>query len=232
MTTKESIHYIDAKLASIIDHTMLKPDVTEADLVKACDEAKKYNFATVCVSSGNIAFVAKLLRESSVKPIAVVSFPLGTASTPAKVIETKSAVAAGAKEIDMVINIEALKAKNYQLVSDDIKQVVEAAKPHIVKVIIETSALTYDEKIAACVLAKAAGAHFVKTSTGFGAGGANVEDIVLMRRIVGKDMKIKASGGIRTKEDAEKMIAAGADRIGTSASVTIVTGKNAKDVGY
>lgn len=230
--TEKANQQMDTQLASIIDHTMLKPDATVADLTQTCDEAKKYNFATVCVRVENIPLVTNLLKGSSVKPIAVVSFPHGTDPTATKTLETKKAIAAGAKEIDMVINIEKLKAKNYQLVYDDIKQVVEAAKPHLVKVIIEASNLTADEKIAACVLAKAAGAHFVKTSTGFGAGGATVEDIMLMRRIVGNDMQIKASGGIRTKEDAEKMVGAGADRIGASASVAIVTGGQQKNSGY
>ena len=222
----------DQHLAGIIDHTLLKPDATVADLTKTCDEAKKYNFATVCVRVENIPLVTNLLKDSSVKPIAVVSFPHGTDTTATKMLETKKAIAAGAKEIDMVINLDELKAKNYLIVYDDIKQVVTAAKPHLVKVIIETSNLTTDEKIAACVLAKAAGAHFVKTSTGFGAGGATVEDIMLMRRIVGSDMKIKASGGIRTKEDAEKMVMAGANRIGASASVAIVTGEQHNTPGY
>jgi deoxyribose-phosphate aldolase len=218
----------DRFLAGVIDHTMLKSDVTEADLIKACDEAKKYNFITVCVSLKNIPLVVSLLKDSSVKPIAVVGFPSGAASSQTKAFEAKEAILAGAKEIDMVINIEELKSKNYKVVYDDIKQVVETVRPHVVKVIIETANLTTDEKIAACVLAKAAEAHFVKTSTGFGAGGATVEDVALMRRIIGKDMKIKASGGIRTKEDAKKMIAVGADRIGASASVAIVTEEQQK----
>ncbi len=222
----------DQHLANIIDHTVLKPEATITDITKACDEAKKYNFATVCVRVENLPLVAKLLKDSPIKPIAVVSFPHGIDPTPTKVLETQKAIATYAEEVDMVININELKAKNYQAVYNDIAAVVTAAKPYLVKVIIETSNLTNDEKIAACVLAKAAGAHFVKTSTGFGLGGATVEDIRLMRRIVGPDMKIKASGGIRTKEDAEKMVAAGADRIGASASVAIVTGNNATRLGY
>jgi len=158
----------------------------------------------------------------------VVGFPLGAATTHAKVFEAKEAIHDGAQEIDMVINIGALKSREYQVVHDDIKQVVDAASPHKVKVIIETAQLTCEEKVEACVLAKTAGAAFVKTSTGFGGGGATVEDIELMRKVVGPDMEIKASGGIRTKEDAEAMIAAGANRIGASASVAIVTGSKGK----
>lgn len=223
---------VDTKLASMIDHTILKPDATREELEKICEEARKYNFATVCVNSYNIPLVARLLKGSSVKPIAVVGFPLGAATTHAKVFESKEAINAGAQEIDMVINIGALKSKDYKTVYEDIKQVVEASKPHKVKVIIETSSLTYDEKVIACALSKTANAAFVKTSTGFGSGGATVEDITLMRKIVGEDMEVKASGGIRTKEDAEAMVKAGADRIGASASVSIVTGKKAKAGNY
>jgi deoxyribose-phosphate aldolase len=213
---------INTKLASMIDHTMLKPDVTHSDLVKLCDEAKEYHFAAVCVNSSNIPLVARLLKGSSIKPVAVVGFPLGAATAQAKAFEAKEAIQAGAEEIDMVINIGALKSKDYWAVYEDIKQVVDASKPCAVKVIIETSALDHEEKVSACVLAKLANAAFVKTSTGFGAGGATAEDIILMRKVVGNDVQIKASGGIRTKEDAEKMIKAGADRIGASASVAIV----------
>lgn len=223
---------VDEKLASMIDHTLLKPEATREELSKICEEARKYNFATVCVNSSNIPFVARALSGSSVKPIAVVGFPLGAATTQSKVFESKEAISSGAKEIDMVINIGALKSKEYAVVLNDIKCVVEASRPYPVKVILETSNLNNDEKIAACVLSKAACAAFVKTSTGFGAGGATVEDISLMRRIVGDDMSVKASGGIRTKEDAESMVKAGADRIGASASVSIVTGQKAKAGNY
>jgi deoxyribose-phosphate aldolase len=221
----------DTKLAGMIDHTLLKPDATREDLVKICTEAKQYSFATVCVNSCNIPLVAKLLRGSPVKAIAVVGFPLGAATPQAKAYEAKEAIRAGAEEIDMVINIGALKSKDYKAVYEDIRRVVDASNPHKVKVILETSNLDYDEKVAACVLSKTAGAAFVKTSTGFGSGGATLEDIALMRKIVGEDMEVKASGGIRTKEDAESMIKAGADRIGASASVAIVTGKKSKSGG-
>jgi deoxyribose-phosphate aldolase len=219
---------MDRELAAIIDHTLLKPDASREQLLKVCDEAKQYSFATVCVNSSNIPLVARELKGSPVKPIAVVGFPLGAATSQAKAFEAREAIRAGAEEIDMVINIGALKSRDYKKVYDDIKAVVEASKPHKVKVIIETAQLNNEEKVIACTLAKTAGAAFVKTSTGFGGGGATVEDIELMRRIVGSDMEVKASGGIRTKEDAEKMVKAGADRIGASASVAIVTGKKAK----
>jgi deoxyribose-phosphate aldolase len=217
---------VDQKVAAMIDHTLLKPDATKEELTKLCQEARDYNFATCCVNSSNIPFAARLLRGSSVKPIAVVGFPLGAASTQAKVFESREAIRNGAEEIDMVINIGAIKDRDYQLVYEDILKVVEASKPKKVKVIIETSSLSDEEKIIACALSKAANAAFVKTSTGFAGGGATVQDIELMRKVVGNDMEVKASGGVRTKEDADAMIKAGANRIGASASVAIVTGKN------
>lgn len=222
----------DAKLAGMIDHTLLKPDASREELVKLCEEARQYHFATCCVNSSNIPLVARLLKGSTVKPIAVVGFPLGAASPQAKAFEAREAVKAGALEIDMVINIGALKSKDYKMVYEDIRQVVEASKPNKVKVIIEASNLTHDEKVAASVLSKTAQASFVKTSTGFGKGGATVEDIELIRNIVGEDMEVKASGGIRTREDAEAMIKAGANRVGASASVAIVTGKKSKAGNY
>lgn len=214
-----------ADIAPYIDHTLLKPDATVEEVLKLCDEAKKHGFATVCLNSVNIATAARALAGSNVKPIAVVGFPLGAALPSAKAFETREAVRCGAREIDMVINIGALKAKDYALVEKDIEQVVNAARPHPVKVILETSQLSTEEKIIGCALSKAAGAAFVKTSTGFGGGGATAEDIALMRRIVGEDMGVKASGGVRSTEDALKMMAAGANRIGASASVAIVMGQ-------
>ena len=213
------------RMASMIDHTLLKPDATRDDLKKVTDEARKWKFATVCVNAANIPFVAKELEGSGVKPIAVVGFPLGASTGTAKAFEAREAVRAGAREIDMVINVGALKSKDYGTVLDDICRVVSASKPWPVKVILETGGLTHDEKVIGCALSKAGGAAFVKTSTGFGPGGATAEDIALMRRIVGDELGVKASGGVRTREDADKMIAAGADRIGASASVAIVTGK-------
>ncbi len=213
------------EIAPYIDHTLLKPDATREELKTVCEEAKKYGFYSVCVNSANVPYVARCLAGSRVRPIAVVGFPLGAVSPAAKAFEAREAVRNGAREIDMVINIGALKSRDYRLVFDDIKGVVEAAKPYPVKVILETSKLDHDEKVAGCVLSKAAGAHYVKTSTGFGGGGATVEDVALMRKIVGPEMGVKASGGVRSAEDAKAMFRAGADRIGASASVAIVTGK-------
>ncbi|MBI3018948.1 MAG: deoxyribose-phosphate aldolase [Deltaproteobacteria bacterium] len=218
-------------LASTIDHTLLKPEAGAKELEKLCKEALEFHFATVCVNSSNIAYVAKLLEGSSVKPIAVVGFPLGAASTSSKAFEAQEAVRCGAKEIDMVMNIGALKSRDYVLVTSDIIKVVEASKPYPVKVILETAMLTEEEKIIACVLAKISRAAFVKTSTGFGPGGATVKDVELMRRIVGPDMGVKASGGIKTTKDALAMISAGANRIGTSNGIAIVSGKG-KIHGY
>ena len=209
-------------LAPFIDHTLLKPDVTEKEINKICQEAIQHRFATVCVNPGHITRVTELLRGSSVKPITVVGFPLGTTTTQSKVNEARQAVQTGAQEIDMVLNGAALKDRDYALVFEDIDQVVRAAHPFPVKVILETASLTEPEKIIACALAKAAKAAFVKTSTGFGAGGATVSDIELMRRTVGPDMGVKASGGIRSYQDAIRMIEAGANRIGASNSVKII----------
>jgi deoxyribose-phosphate aldolase len=209
-------------LASIIDHTLLKPDATQEEIQRICKEALEHQFATVCVNSSHVRLVADLLTGSKVKPIAVVGFPLGAGTSAAKAFEARDAVRAGAQEIDMVINLGALKGKDYTLVFEDIRQVVEASKPFPVKAILETSSLNVDQKIIACALAQAAGAAFVKTSTGFGGGGATPEDVSLMRRIVKADIGVKASGGIRTYQDAVQMISAGATRIGASSSVAIV----------
>ncbi|MDX2010707.1 MAG: deoxyribose-phosphate aldolase [Myxococcaceae bacterium] len=213
-----------ADIAPFIDHTLLKPEATRDEVLKLCDEAKKYGFATVCVNAINVGTAARALAGSSVVPIAVVGFPLGATTPSAKAFETREAVRCGAKEIDMVVNIGALKARDHALVLHDIQMVVNAAKPVPVKVILETSQLTDDEKIVGCALSKAGGAAFVKTSTGFAKGGATAEDVALMRRIVGDDVGVKASGGVRSTEDAMKMFAAGANRIGASASIAIVTG--------
>jgi deoxyribose-phosphate aldolase len=212
-------------LASMIDHTLLKPGAAREDLIRICAEAREHGFATVCVRPENVAFCARELEGSKVKAISVVGFPTGTETTPAKAAEARAAVSAGAAEIDMVLHVGRLKAKDYEYVEVDIRTVVEAADGRAVKVILEAGALSQEEKIVACALAKAAGASFVKTSTGFGPGGATVEDVALMRRIVGDDVGVKASGGIRTAADARRMIAAGANRLGTSAGVAIVTGK-------
>lgn len=222
----------DEELASMIDHTLLKPDATYSDLMIVCEEAKQYRFATVCVNSCNIPFVAKQLADSIVKPIAVVGFPLGAASSSAKAFEAREAIKEGAKEIDMVINIGALKSGHYQVVLTDIIQVVQAAGEHKVKVILETSNLTDSEKIAGCILSKKAGAAFVKTSTGFGKGGATIDDVILMRKVVGNEMEVKASGGIRTRADAEAFVKVGVNRIGASSSIAIVTGKEMDASSY
>ncbi|MBK7861991.1 MAG: deoxyribose-phosphate aldolase [Archangiaceae bacterium] len=213
-----------ADIAPYIDHTLLKADATREEVVKLAEEAKKYGFATVCVNSSNVGTAARVLSGSKTVPIAVVGFPLGAALPSAKAFETREAIRCGAKEIDTVINIGALKARDYALVIKDLAMTIEAARPIPVKVILETSQLTMEEKIIGCVLSKAAGAAFVKTSTGFAGGGATAEDVALMRRVVGDDVGVKASGGVRTTEDAMKMIAAGANRIGASASVAIITG--------
>jgi len=215
----------DSDLAGLIDHTLLKPDASREELEKLCAEARKYGFATVCVNATNVRFAAALLEGCSTKAIAVVGFPLGAMTPSSKAFETREAVRNGAGEIDMVINIGAMKSKDYALVLEDIAAVVSAAAPKPVKVILETASLTHDEKVIACSLSKIAGAAFVKTSTGFGAGGATAEDIALMRGVVGPEMGVKASGGVRTREDVENMVQAGATRVGASASVAIVTGE-------
>ncbi len=213
-----------ADIAQYIDHTLLKPEATREEVLKLCDEARRHNFATVCLNAINIATAARALAGSRVVPIAVVGFPLGASLPTAKAFETREAIRCGAKEIDMVVNLGALRSKDYALVLKDIEKVVEAAGRTPVKVILETSQLSLEEKIIGCALAKAAGAAFVKTSTGFAGGGATAEDVMLMRKVVGDDVGVKASGGIRSTEDAMKMIAAGANRIGASASVAIITG--------
>ncbi|AOY77441.1 deoxyribose-phosphate aldolase [Clostridium formicaceticum] len=212
-------------IAQYIDHTILNADATQEDIKKVCDEAKQYHFYSVCVNSCHVAFVATELKHSHVKVTSVIGFPLGASSIEAKAFEAQNAVVQGAHEIDMVMNIGALKSKAQDYVFRDIEAVVKAVgEDAIVKVIIETSLLQDDEKILACKIAKAAGAHFVKTSTGFSTAGATVEDIQLMRQTVGISMGVKASGGIRDVEKAKKMLEAGATRIGASASVNIVRG--------
>ena len=221
----------DREIASMIDHTLLKANATQEEIGKLCEEAKKFGFASVCVNPAYVALASELLKDSPVKVTTVVGFPLGATTPTAKAIEARDAIAAGADEVDMVINIGALKSGNFSLVLDDIKGVREATRGKILKVIIETALLTKEEKIKACELAKQAGADFVKTSTGFSTGGATVEDVRLMREVVGPSMGVKASGGIRTLEDAHAMKQAGATRIGASASVKIVTGGKAEK-GY
>jgi deoxyribose-phosphate aldolase len=214
----------DVSLAGMIDHTLLKPDATSDKIAQLCFEARKYHFASVCVNPTHVKLCADLLRGSDVKVCTVIGFPLGATSTEVKVFETRNALDNGATEIDMVINIGALKAGESELVARDIRGVVETAHAAgaLVKVIIETALLTDEEKVIACLLAKEAGADYVKTSTGFSGGGATVHDIELMRKTVGPTIGVKASGGIHTHEDAEALVAAGATRIGASAGVKII----------
>ncbi len=208
----------------MIDHTLLKPEATEADIRKVCAEAREYVFASVCVNPRWVRLVAGELAGTAVKVCSVVGFPLGANTSEMKVAETAGAIRDGAQEIDMVLNVGELRAGDHDAVRADIKGVVDTAQQSgaLVKVILETALLTDEQKVAACLLAKEAGADFVKTSTGFGPSGATVEDVALMRRIVGPTMGVKASGGVRTLEDLKKMVAAGANRVGASASVKIV----------
>lgn len=213
----------NAKLAKMIDHTILKADAKPADVEALCREALQYHFASVCVNSSYVPLCAKLLAGSDVMVCAVVGFPLGVMSPEAKAFEAKLCADGGAKEVDMVLNVGRLKAGETAYVKDDIAGVVAAVKGKAgVKVILETCLLTDDEKRIACRLSKEAGAAFVKTSTGFSTGGATAADIRLMRETVGPDMGVKASGGIRTRDDALRMIEAGASRVGASASVAIL----------
>ncbi|MCK3922997.1 deoxyribose-phosphate aldolase [Streptococcus suis] len=215
------------KLNKYIDHTILKPETTQEQVEKILAEAKEYDFASVCVNPTWVALAAESLKDSDVKVCTVIGFPLG-ANTPAvKAFETKDAISNGADEIDMVINIGALKTGNYDLVLEDIKAVVEASGDKLVKVIIEACLLTDDEKVKACQLSQEAGADYVKTSTGFSTGGATVADVALMRKSVGPDMGVKASGGARSYEDAIAFIEAGASRIGASSGVAIMNGAQA-----
>ena len=206
----------------LFDHTILKADATRKDVKRVCDEAMAYSFCSVCVNSYYVPYVANLLHGSDVKICSVVGFPLGAMSTRAKALEAKIAVMDGADEIDMVINIGALKDRDYSVVLEDIKAVKEACEDKTLKVIIETCLLNDVEKVKACELAKEAGADFVKTSTGFSTGGAKVEDVKLMRATVGPDMGAKASGGIHDNEFAKELVDAGANRLGTSATIQIV----------
>ena len=216
----------DLKLAKLIDHTLLKPDATQQEIAQLCFEARKYGFASVCVNPSWVPLCSQLLKDSPVKVCTVIGFPLGATAPEVKAFEAENAIKQGAAEIDMVINIGALKARDLEVVAKDMRGVVTTshARGAIVKVIIETVLLTDEEKTIACLLSKEAGADFVKTSTGFAGGGATVNDVALMRRTVGPEMGVKASGGVRTFEDAENMIKAGATRIGASAGVKIIQG--------
>ena len=212
-------------VAKMIDHTLLKADATKEQIEKICAEAKEYNFASVCVNPTWVKTSAELLNGTEVKVCTVIGFPLGASTPETKAFETKNAIENGATEVDMVINIGALKGGDNELVERDIRAVVDAAKDKaLTKVIIETCLLTEEEKVRACELSVKAGADFVKTSTGFSTGGATAEDIALMRKTVGPAIGVKASGGVRSAEDAELMIKAGASRIGASSGAAIVNG--------
>ena len=218
------------ELAKMIDHTILKANATQSDIEKLCDEAKKYNFASVCVNPYWVPLASDLLKNTIVKVCTVIGFPLGATSSESKASETEIAILQGADEVDMVINVGAMKNNKTDIVENDILSVVNSArktgksqnKNIIIKVILETCYLTKDEIKNACICAKNAGADFVKTSTGFGTGGATVEDVALMKQTVGETMQVKASGGIRDYETAIKMIEAGATRLGTSSGISIV----------
>ncbi|KQL34193.1 deoxyribose-phosphate aldolase [Psychrobacillus sp. FJAT-21963] len=212
-------------IAALIDHTLLKQNATKEQIEKLCEEAKTYTFASVCVNPTWVELSAKLLQDSPVKVCTVIGFPLGASTTEVKAFETKNAIENGAEEIDMVINVGALKDSNYDFIQKDIAAVVEAAKGKaIVKVILETCLLTNEEIVKASEISKAAGADFVKTSTGFSTGGATVEAVKLMRDTVGQDLGVKASGGVRSLEDLQAMVDAGASRIGASSGVEIMQG--------
>lgn len=210
-------------LASFIDHTVLKPDAMEKDVIKLCQEAAEYKFMSVCVNPTNVKLAYSCLKDTSVKVCTVVGFPLGATLSEVKAYEAEKTIENGATEVDMVINVGALKSGNLALVEDDIRKVAAVCKGKaLLKVIIETCLLTDEEKVIACQLSKKAGADYVKTSTGMSTGGATAEDIALMRKTVGQELGVKASGGIRNLETALKMIDAGASRVGASASIAIV----------
>lgn len=219
------------KLSKYIDHTLLKANATEPDILKLCNEAIKEDFASVCINPTFVSYASSILKDTDVKVCTVIGFPLGATTKEVKAFETKNATQNGANEIDMVINVGALKDKRYDYVYDDIKAVVDAADGNTVKVIIETVLLTDDEKVKACEISLKAGAHFVKTSTGFStagipAGAATKEDIELMKKTVKDKAEVKASGGVKTPEDLDIMIKAGATRIGTSSGILLLQGKD------
>ncbi len=218
------VRHIDGDIARLIDHTLLKPDATQAQIAQLCHEARKYSFAAVCVNPTHVKLCADLLKGSDVAVCTVVGFPLGATPPEVKAYEAQQAIDDGATEVDMVINVGALKGGEYDLVERDISMVTRTCHNNraLCKVIIEAALLTEQEKIKACELSKKAGADYVKTSTGFGPGGATVADVALMRRVVGSEMGIKAAGGIRSFADAKGMVDAGATRIGASAGIRIV----------
>lgn len=217
------IVYTKKEMAACIDHTLLKPDASKEDILRICSEAKQYGFASVCVNPAWISLAAQTLNTSAVKPCCVISFPLGCETPELKAMEAAYVIEQGALEVDMVINIGAVKSKNWDLAARDIRAVTAVKRNTLIKVIIEACLLTNEEKKRICQIAKENGADFIKTSTGFSIGGALPEDVVLMKEIAGKDMNVKASGGIRTLADAECMLEAGATRLGTSAGIEIIS---------
>ena len=220
------------KINKFIDHTILKATATKENVKKLCDEAKEYGFYSVCVNGANVKYAFSQVKDSNVKVAAVVGFSLGAMATDVKVFEAKKAIEDGASEIDMVINIGALKDKDYDLVENEIRKIKEAIGSNVLKVIIETCYLTDDEKVKACELSVNAKADFVKTSTGFGTGGATFEDVELMKKTVGDKAEVKASGGVKDLETAKKYIELGATRLGTSSGIAIVTGLESEKAGY
>lgn len=212
-----------------IDHTLLKPDATQKQIKTICDEAKDYDFASVCINPTWVQYAYEQLKDTDVKVCTVIGFPLGATTPEVKAFEAKDAIKHGADEIDMVINIAALKDGNDDLLMQDISSVVKASEGHCVKVIIETCLLTDEEKVKVCEIAKKAGATFVKTSTGFSTGGATLHDVALMKKTVGDDCLVKASGGVRTFDDMLEMIEAGASRIGTSAGVKLMNNEKSHE---
>ncbi len=230
ISTTLGVVNVPADVAGYIDHTLLKPEATQSQIEQLCEEATLYKFYSVCVNSYWVPFCARKLRGKEVKVCSVIGFPLGAMDSRSKGFETRNAVENGASEIDMVINIGALKFGDLKAVEEDIRSVMRACRPTTVtKVIIEACLLTDDEKVLACEISKKAGADFIKTSTGFSKGGATASDVALIRRVVGPKMGIKAAGGVRTFEDAKLMIQSGATRIGASASVKIVSGEKSED---
>jgi len=218
---------VESRIARMIDHTLLKPEADEEQVRQLCREAATYCFASVCINPTWVELCSRLLRRSGVKVCTVIGFPLGATTSETKAYETRDTIGKGATEVDMVMNVGDLKSREYRKVKEDIQGVVRASRPNVlVKVILETCLLTDEEKVKACELSREAGADFVKTSTGFGSGGATAEDIALMRKTVGAEMGVKASGGVRTFETAQEMTRAGATRIGASASLKIIKAKD------
>ncbi|HQF43261.1 MAG TPA: deoxyribose-phosphate aldolase [Ignavibacteriaceae bacterium] len=224
---KEKTDFDTKQLAGMIDHTLLKPEATLSEIKQLCEEAKQHNFASVCVNPSYVSTCFDLLKSSNVKVCTVIGFPLGATTTQSKFLEAEEAIKNGAEELDMVINIGRLKDKDYDYVFNDLKTIADLSKKHLCtsKVILETCLLTDEEKVAACLLAKEAGLDFVKTSTGFSKAGATIKDVALMKFVVGDKHKVKAAGGIRSYDDAVAMINAGANRLGASAGVKIISGQ-------